>query len=149
MCLDKKYLYDSLVAWLGDDIGIYRNGSREVKAIAFLPMENFGYDYPPDDWRTIGIEIVVLATMPKHSGLLNHQAIEEEIWELFIKNWEEDINAPKGDLKLIEMGKTLAQNLASNGILFKNSDVIQGNEALNMRPQIKFILRQPGSIGLL
>ncbi|MDJ0723727.1 MAG: hypothetical protein QNJ38_01285 [Prochloraceae cyanobacterium] len=148
-CLTKESIYQNLVSWLGADIGTYQeNGisNNSIPAIAILPDPNFGYDYPPDSYRAIGIEIVVRETMPKHTPLLNQQAIEEEIWEIYLKNWEETIEDAKGELKLLNMGKTLALNLTRNGVLFSNSDVIPGNEELNLRPQIKFVLRQPGSI---
>ncbi len=149
-CLTKESIYQNLVDWLSDDIGIYQengNTSNTLPAIAILPDPIFGYDYPPDSYRALGIEIVVRETMPKHTNLLNRQALSEEIWEIYLKNWSETIENVSGEVKLLNMGKTLALNLTRNGVLFKNSDVIPGNEELNLRPQIKFVLRQPGSIG--
>lgn len=148
-CLNNDSLYTIINDAIGAQLGNYiSNGNgATVKAIAILPDIEYGFDYPPEAWNAEGIEVVIVETFPKHENLLNRQAIEYEKWNVFLKNWETSQDEPSGDALLQQLGRTLALAFTREGILFTNSDVIPGNEEMNIRPQIKFELSQPGSIG--
>lgn len=146
-CLSNDTLYTIISNAIGTEVGNYISNGTSIKAYAILPDIEYGFDYPPEDWNAEGIEVVVREMFPEHTNMLNREAFEASKWEVFLKNWETQQGQPSGDMVLQNLGKALALAFTREGILFKNSDIIQGNEELNIRPQIKFILCQPGSIG--
>ena len=54
-CLTRRELFENVSQWLDGSIGNYSFNNTEVKAIAILPDRQWGYDYPPDNWATIGL----------------------------------------------------------------------------------------------
>ena len=146
VCLNNNTLYTLIDNAIGADVGNYISNGTSIKAYALLPDIEYGFDYPPEQWDAEGIEIVIREVFPTYTTMLNRQACEESKWEVYLKNWETSQEQPSGDLLLQNLGKTLAIAFIREGILFTNSDIIQGNEELNIRPQIKFILCQPGSV---
>ncbi len=147
VCLNNDNLYNLINDAIGDRVGTYFSNGASLPAFAILPDIEHGFDYPPEQWSAEGIEVVIKEEIPQYTNMSNRQAYELEKWEVYLKNWETSQDQPSGDLLLQTLAKELATTFTTNGILFTNSAVIPGNEELNIRPQIKFVLCQHGSIG--
>ena len=63
-CFTRRELFENVSQWLDGSIGNYSFNDTEVKAIAILPDRQWGYDYPPDNWVTKGLEIVIIQPVP-------------------------------------------------------------------------------------
>ena len=139
-CLTRKELFESISQWLDGSIGNYSFNNTEIKAIAILPDRQWGYDYPPDNWTTKGLEIVIIQPVPKTINILNRQLFKNYRWEIYLKNWEEDNSEPAGEIELIEASDLLANKLAENGYLFDSPKFILGNEQLSLNNYVHFII---------
>lgn len=45
-------------------LGTYTHPTGTLPAIALLPNPQFGYYFPPDNWKVTGVEVVILRPVP-------------------------------------------------------------------------------------
>lgn len=77
----KTFLLANLSDYLGDYV--HAAGSTE-KAIALLPHPDYGYYFPPDNWRVSGLEAVII--QPTRNQDNTRQLIAGDVH--FADNWK-------------------------------------------------------------
>lgn len=102
-------LRDDLRIILGSQLGIYlfSNGVSS-QAIAILPDQICGYDYPPHGTTVSGIEVVIMRPYAKLSPRIGGKDyLKYYAWDIYLKSWDSN-----GDL-------TIAVETAINGCIDK------------------------------
>lgn len=89
MIITTLSLRNHLVTALGDDLGTYtRPDGGTEPAIAIIPHNQYGYNYPPDNYKVTGIEGVILK--PKIKAKMAYLgASKKSEYEIFLKFWSE------------------------------------------------------------
>lgn len=110
---------------LADYIGDYtRNGNGNSKAIAILPDNKHGFNYPPPGTTVTGIEAVIIRPIPAVKMLLNKQYVGRATWEIYLKQWDRSSN-------LIDATEELIVGLNKLDYAFESPVRVPPNERLN------------------
>lgn len=87
--IKKEDLINDLKDILNGKLGSYFFPNLQpVPAIAFLPDNKLGYNYPPADIRRAGIECVIIAPRIQPSKVLGPEMKFTTAWQIFLKEWD-------------------------------------------------------------
>ncbi len=87
MTITTLSLRTDLIAALGENLGTYtRPDGGTEGAIAVIPHNQYGYDYPPDNYQITGVEVVILKPKIK-INMTHHGALKKNQFEVFLKFW--------------------------------------------------------------
>lgn len=70
-------------------LGVYQwNDGTTTKAIAVLPDDNYGLDYPPQEVTVNKIEAVIIKPQYQNKQLLGGDIHRKQRFQIFLKQWE-------------------------------------------------------------
>jgi len=84
------YLRSIIEQSIGNFVGYYKfpNNTALIKAIAVLPDNKLGDNYPPEETQVInGLEVVIHKPRLDISNRLSGDGITKHKWEIFINQW--------------------------------------------------------------
>lgn len=139
-CLTPRRIRADVEQWLAGHVGMYlfanNGGSTTAPAIAILPDPTYGWEYPPEDTRISGLEVVIEEVPIASTPLLNKEAHERQDWRIFLKCW--DSNG-----KLNRATQALVRGLTrSDDYLYSSPVPIPPNERLGMVPIITLVVSE-------
>lgn len=125
-CLTLRYQLVSLLAGL---LGQYHfSDGTTGDAIAILPDDAEGFNYPGNGTETEGIECVVIRPYPTINSLLGGDRIKPYRWQVTLKQWN-----PNGSL--LDAVERLVNNLDYS---ITSPSWVPPNAALGIIEQVRF-----------
>jgi hypothetical protein len=124
-----------IVRTVGKLIGNYTlpGSSTFVPAIAVLPDNKYGNNYPPPETTISGIEIVIHQPKPNSVSRLGNDRLREKKWEIFINQWD-------GNGDLIKIVNLLVDEFQDNSIKFTNPVFPESNMDVGIVPYCRIAL---------
>lgn len=88
MTVETIKIVDTLKNIIGSDLGIYKLNEDVWDAVAILPDDLMGWEYPPSGTSVEGIEIVVVRPYAEILNTLDNDRIIRNRWKITIKQWD-------------------------------------------------------------